>query len=163
MPRASAGRYDRSVRLRGAPDFSLFEAPERVEARGDLAFETLWLNEGGEGTGLAVTLWGPALEDGFVRIRRVELGATRHELDASGAAPVVRIEAATLPIAPGLEPEPSGAVSPEFLTAFGHSQVLVRVEGEVRRSGTTSLRMTVHTPAADAGDLCELVLELHGT
>jgi hypothetical protein len=144
----------------GTPDFSVFEASDCIEASAQLVFETIWINDGGPGTGIVIAFWGPALEEGFVRIRSVDVGTTHHVIEGAAPTPVVCIELASWAIAPAIDGEPSAENMSEFVAAFGRSQVVVNVAGDVLRRGKTQLVMSVTPVGAELGDACELALEL---
>jgi len=122
-------------------------------------FESVWINEGGAGSGLAVTFWGPALEQKFLVLTGIVVGDIELPIRDGQSREIVRIELPEWQIDPGAD-APSGAVGPELLAAYGRSQIPVIVTGEVLRGGSTTLWSSA-TPLRDThGEAFELYVEL---
>jgi hypothetical protein len=143
---------------------TIFEAPDEIHATSTLAFETIWLNEGGAGEGLAVTYWGPALKQGYLQLIHVELGAgvdlERFTALPTLPSPVVRAEFPHRQVAAAVQQPGSGHVTPEFLAAFAKTQVVLSTHATILRAGRTKLMMSVTSKTDVEGDLLELDLTL---
>jgi hypothetical protein len=143
----------------GPPRLHPFEAPDRLRCDAHFRLETLWINEGGAGTGLVVTFWGPALEQKFLALTGIVVGDIELPIRNVQSGGIVRLELPDWQIQPGVDAR-SGAVSPELIAAYGRSQIAVIAIGEVLRGGSTALWSSA-TPLQDThGEAFEVQVAL---